>query len=173
MKKYLLLLFLCAPGLSHALGGHDGGVGVIPADRIQGTQTNNSAGSGFVGEYISSAPVSQSVGTSGQFSNVATITLTPGDWDVRGSINVVNNGASVTALQGAISINTGNTTTDHTAGINQLDSFLPTVALNGMIAFPPYRILVNSSTPVYLKVKPTYTVATPTCTCQLSARRAR
>lgn len=122
--------------------------------------------------YVSSAPSSGNVPSSGNWGNVASVSLTPGDWDVSGAINIVANGATVTGTSGAISINSGATTTDHAAGDNQVDGLLATAALSGAITIPTYRVRVTTATTVYLKVKATYAVATPTITGRISARRA-
>ena len=74
--------------------------------RIRGTQTNDSAAAGDVGEYLSAAPGSTGL-TSNTGLDTAVITLTPGDWDVSGSIlYTASGGAVLTAWYCAINTTT-------------------------------------------------------------------
>lgn len=140
---------------------------------VQGTATNDSAPAGNYGEYTSSVTASASVATSGQFGNAGQVSLTPGDWDVTGVCEISANGATVTQAQMAISTNSGNTTTDHVDGDNQRSIAVP-IATNGAGgSIPAYRKSLSATTTLFVKVKSTYTVATPTRACRISARRAR
>lgn len=72
---------------------------------IIGTTTNNSANAGVVGEYISSIVLSGSsiALTSGTPSNVTSISLTAGDWDVDGTIWFLGGAATtITNLSSAV-----------------------------------------------------------------------
>lgn len=121
--------------------------------------------------YISASDVNVPVAVSGSFGNVAQIQLTPGDWEVTGIVSLNMNGATLTSTTAAISVNSGNITSDHVVGDNQIDGFLATALFSGNIVIPMYRVQVVSSQTVYLKVKSTYAIATPTVNCRLSARR--
>ena len=75
-------------GAITALLGNTTNNSFIPG-QIQGTTTNDSAGLGKVGEIIqSNVPIGSSLPiTTGVASNVTSISLTAGDWDVWGSVN--------------------------------------------------------------------------------------
>lgn len=140
---------------------------------LTGTVTNDSAAAGKWGEYISSTTASGSVATSGQFGNAGQISLTAGDWDVSAVCEIGANGATVTLSQMAISVNSGNTTTDHVAGDNQI-SLPVAIATNGTGgSIASYRQSLTATTIVYVKVKSTFSIATPTRSCRISGRRAR
>lgn len=152
MKKLIVLAILFSPIYARAMSYDSGGAGVF-------------------GVYISSTSAAASAATSTQFGNVAQITLTAGDWDVSGVINIAANGGTVTVSQGAISTFSGNTITDHVAGDNLMDSFLATATINGTVSIPTFRMVITSSTIVYLKAAVTYAVATPLVKGRISARR--
>lgn len=69
---------------------------------IRCTNTNNSASSGQLGEFVSSviAQASSVVALSNQSSNVTSISLTAGDWDVWGNITMVNLGSRGSGVVG-------------------------------------------------------------------------
>lgn len=134
----------------------------IQSSQIVGSVAGSAAPAGATGQIISSVTANaQSVGSSGQFANVVQLTLTPGTYIAWGSVHVVANSATVTVTQAAISVNSGNTTTDHVAGTNQLDGFLATAVINGAVDLAPYPINVSATTTIYLKLKATYITATP------------
>lgn len=126
----------------------------------------------LAGVYISSVTSAVPIAASGSFGNTGSITLLPGDWDVTGVCDVVaGGGAAVTAMQMAISQNTGNTTTDHVTGDNQINIYLATAANDASGSINGYRVAVAANTAIFVKIKGTYTVATPTASCRISARR--
>lgn len=154
---------------------------------IVGTTTNNNANAGSVGEYIcaqvtsggsptgcatnSSTPVSL---TTGIAANVTSISLTPGDWDVRG--NVEFSPAGTTNQVGSI------------ATINTVSATLPTQPNNGAFAFinvtlpagqgialptGTIRISVSTATTVYLIAQAAFNTSTDTAFGFIGARRIR
>lgn len=66
-----------------------------------GTTTNDSAATGTVGEFVTSTGSLVSL-TSGSISNITSISLTAGDWDVFGSVGIVA-ASTATVLIGGIS----------------------------------------------------------------------
>lgn len=143
---------------------------------IKGTTTNNSAGAGNVGEYIESViSVAVNAGTTATWTNLTSISLTAGDWQVTGVTAYDANGATITPGTGnnemAVSVNSGTTTTDQIVGSNQLP--LNTALNDRGQSIPSYRLSLAATTTVYLKMKMTYTVATPQQTGRLSAWRMR
>lgn len=91
--------------------------GQVPGDQILGTTTNDSASAGNVGEYVSSSitsgsPVSL---TSTVITNITSISLTAGDWDVWINAYFGGNGATtVTRFLSSVSLTSG--TLDQTNG---------------------------------------------------------
>ena len=60
--------------------------------------------------------------------------------------------AACTGVVAAISVNSGNTTTDHVTGDNQFDVPLTGAALPGALSFS-YILTLDAATTVYLKAK--------------------
>lgn len=144
---------------------------------LTGVADASAAAAGKVGQRIVSAVQNQNAGTSGQYANLASISLTAGDYDVDGLTSVDANAAVITgaSYNAAISINSGNTTTDQVLGDNQVGGNL-TSATSGLsrgVNISGYQINVSSTTTVYLKTQITYTGATPLVSGRISARRMR
>ena len=71
----------------------------ITAGHLPGTQTNDNALAGQVGEYIVSTIASPGVSlTNASNANITSISLSPGDWDVTGMVAVAPS-ATCTAVQ--------------------------------------------------------------------------
>ena len=145
--------------------------------QTKGTALANSAPTGFKGEYIESVTL-QNVGATGLFSDLTSISLTAGDWDVSGLANWVPNGATFTTtdFELGISSTAGNSNTGLTLGSNWVlySDVVPITFTNFSAAVPVYRISLASTTTFYLKGKiSAYSVATPQVSVRLSARRVR
>lgn len=90
---------------------------------IIGTTTNDNGGAGKVGEYIeSTGSPSFANFTTNTYADVATITLTAGDWDVSGQVFMDRNGATVTSIQAGVGISgtSGNSSTGLVNGVTYL-----------------------------------------------------
>jgi len=143
---------------------------------ITGTATNNNAVAGVVGEYVESVVGSGSVGTTAQYYDITSISLTAGDWDVTGIVMYLRNGASWTGIELGISQTTGNSGTGLVAGSNAVYSYpaaASTVYNYVTLSIPSFRILLSGNSTVYLKGYAEYTAATPIRYGRLSARRVR
>lgn len=143
---------------------------------IKGTASNDSPAAGFVGEIISTSG-NGNVGTSGQFFDVLSISLTPGDWDVTGMVEYVRAGATYTStiIAAGISSTTGNSATGLT---NQTyverSAVIPTTFTNDSLNTPTVPVKVASTTTYYLKgYTDVYTIGQPTYTASIIARRRR
>jgi hypothetical protein len=138
---------------------------------IHGTNTNDNASSGFVGQYIENTVTNQAAPTSATWSDVTSITLTAGDWDISLMCNI-NAGTSATNVNFGIGTASGTSTTGLISGVNSW-------ALSGIVSgvvtgvVPPYRVSISSSTTYYLKANVTYTGGGSTCSGRISARRVR
>lgn len=143
----------------------------------KGTATNNSASAGFIGEYVSSVIASGSAissGSTGQFKDITSISLTAGDWDVSGVAVVgIGTGTGMGACGGAISINSNNTTTDQVRGDNEVFSTIASATNDSFNIIPAYRMSLSGTTTVYLKGRAGFSGGQPTIYGRISARRVR
>lgn len=152
---------------------------VNPSLGIVGVTTNSNAATGTIGEYVESviSTYTNLPGATTVWGDMTSISLTAGDWDVSGVMNWIANGATITAaidaLEFAISVNSGITTTDQVQGSNQIALVSPISGADRGAAIPAYRISISGTTTVYLKIKSPYITATPQYKCRLSARRMR
>lgn len=119
---------------------------------IVGTTTNDSAGAGYVGEFISSERLSSSflTLTIGAVTNVTSITLTAGDWDVWGNIALQFTNNNGDYAFGAI-----NTTSATLVDASLMSGYQYGAITTGYWRFTvPYkRISVSSNTTTYLVVQ--------------------
>lgn len=144
---------------------------------LRGTATNDNASAGFVGEYIESIIASGSAVslTTSTTANVTSISLTAGDWDVEGLVNII--GAATTNFTHRLGgISTTSATIDATAGrFNQWANAggeVPNVNDNSS-PIPRVRLSLASTTTVYLVARATFTVSTATAWGAINARRVR
>lgn len=139
--------------------------------KVQGTGTNDSAGSGYVGELIQSvistgSAVSISNGTA---KDLTSISLTAGDWDVYGNINVAYTG-NYTGLLVWCSL-TSATTPDssllnqHSNGSNGSNNI-------GLPA-PFFRVNIASTTTVYVSALAQFSTGSASMSGGIYARRRR
>lgn len=156
-------------------------VGLVQrAGQLLGTNTNDSAATGFVGEYISSErTTNQAAGSTNVWVDVHAsgtgngITLTAGDWDVTG---IVTMSGAVTGTLFAIGIGTAanNSATGLVFGVNYVETPTMSTAASGIgLSVPTWRVSVASSTTYYLKALVAYTGGTPQLRGRISARRVR
>lgn len=152
--------------------------GALPG-QYAGTTTNDDAAAGNVGEIISSnvtsgAPVAL---TTGVDTNLTSITLTPGDWDVNLNCGFTGNAATtVTSLIATISL--ASATIDTTLG-RGAQVF---IAIAGAAVFtlvnpsanvPPVRMSVAVNTTVFAAVRANFAVNSCSVFGLLKARRVR
>jgi hypothetical protein len=115
---------------------------------ILGVTDGSNAGSGFVGQVISSiiTYASNTSYTNNTFVNLTSITLSAGDWDLWGNIGLT--GTTVTALEGSIS------TTSATIGNNEFKLLALATSASSILAYPvPSTYMsVSGNTNVYLVI---------------------
>lgn len=112
----------------------------------------------------------------GTFVNITSISLSPGEWDITASLAFsLNTAVGLTATFGAISIYSGNTTTDQVVPENQFNAVNALPNSNGpaYMTIPSYRLLVASTTTVYLKAAASGSSGVPKAYGSISARRVR
>lgn len=141
---------------------------------VIGTTTNNNAAAGSVGEVISSFVASPGSSISNTtFTDITSISLTAGDWDVWGSIAYAPaGGTAVTEAYSSISSISATPGTGGTAGRavwrGTFTGGNPMEVPSGMV-----RISVASTTTIYLVGYLNFSVSTATAYGQIVARRRR
>jgi hypothetical protein len=146
------------------------GGGGIP---VQGTNTNDAAAAGYVGENIEAA-ATQSLST-GTPANVTSISLTAGDWDVSALGSFAGAGATNTTNI-AMSISNTSATQDTTAGrhcLHRINAGAGHADYSITFAVPAYRITLTATTTIYLVATASFSVSTYGCTGRIAGRRAR
>jgi hypothetical protein len=144
---------------------------------ILGTTTNNSADTGVVGEYLVSTVSNSTVSlTTNTAANITSLSLTAGDWDVVGNLQLGT--AATTNLAywySTISTSSGTLATSSVAASNVASPTGGTVF--GENAFtllsPTVRISLSATTTVYLVAQAGFTVSTLTAGGTIRARRIR
>src|SRR5882762_10477672 len=141
----------------------------------RGTATNDSASVGNVGEFVTAtvAPGAVSLGT-GVTSNVTSISLTAGDWDVTGVVNY-----TPTATTSITDLAQGTSSTTATLGAQDTFSQYSTPAqVPGTTTIidevvPTNRFSLAVTTTIFLVTNATFTASTLTAGGTIRARRMR
>lgn len=154
-----------------------GGTGqtATPAAQLPGTTTNDNASAGNLGEFVTSGGVLTGL-TSGVSINLASMSLTAGDWEVDSSISIVPaNTTSVTIVSFGPS---STVTTLPSTYVNGLFSTsFGGVVGNGTQAYTlaqiPLRFSLATTTTIYLVAQVNFSVSTCQAAAILRARRVR
>lgn len=141
-----------------------------------GTATNNNATAGDIGEFVESkvALGSAVTLTNATSTNITSISLTAGDWDVTGICNVTGGAVTGTALDCGISTTSATLPAAGSKGDTWVES--PTMATAGAdttLAVPEVRALLSATTTYFLVVQDSFTVGSPKGYGRISARRRR
>ena len=158
------------------LGDSDGKLTRTAGISLSGTNTNDAAASGYVGELITSEVTyaSRFSITTGTIATITTIDVTAGDWDVSGVAGFETSGGGV-STEYHIEISTtappGIVTAPNAGGT--VGNHVTYIANQGQV-FPvgPRQVSVSSTTTVYLKCLSTFTNSQTTYG-YLRARRVR
>lgn len=143
---------------------------------IVGTTTNDSAGAGYVGEIISSNVAPGTVAlTSGVITNITSITLTAGDWDVWGNVGFSSGTGSTTisSLVASISNTSASLETYPVGGAVQQLSLPFATGSNPFVSAGFRRYSLSSTTTIYLIGVASFAVSTLAGSGFIGARRAR
>lgn len=145
--------------------------GDYPTNLIPGTNTNDSATAGNIGEYVSSIIASTSAFgvVSGAVTNLTSINLSAGDWDVNGLLGVLPTG-TCTEFAGIISSQNGAFGDLTFAMVLQSTTLTP--AVRQAFSIPTRRLSLAGSTTIYAVTQVTYGTSA-TIYGFLTARRPR
>ncbi len=136
--------------------------------QIKGRTINTDIPAGYYGERIFTNTTSVSISSTTNFVNLQTLNLNKGLY-ILSSIVDMDNAASCTGFAQAISLNTGNTTTDHVRGSNQITvSTAANTSTCSTITNYYLKITVDNTT-VYQKARAAG--ATTTCAASFQAIR--
>ncbi len=136
---------------------------------IVGVAGTTAAAAGLVGENISASVGNTNATTSGNYSDLTSISLTAGAWAISCMANFNPNSAVVTLVEVGISITSGNSATGLVQGVNYVIPDSVTGRCSGTVA--SYVLRLSGTTTVYLKISATYSAATPIFTGGISAIR--
>jgi hypothetical protein len=140
---------------------------------VKGTATNDAAAAGYVGETAYAEQTSlTNFGTTAQYSDGGSISLTAGDWDVSCMIRASKVGSTTTQIRTGIGTVTGNDGTGLTFGTTAT-IFDVTSIDESVFSVSPVRVSLASTTTYYWKVRATYSAGTPQYTGKIFARRVR
>lgn len=147
------------------------GAGLLTAGSgIAGTTTNNNANAGSVGEYVTAAAGATGIITATN-TNITSISLTAGDWDVEGVIQFTPTGTTVT-LQTTTAISTTSATIG-AVGTFTTQTMNMTGGNGQTMTSPVTRLSLSSTTTVYLVGLTSFNTSTMTAAGFIRARRVR
>lgn len=137
------------------------------------TVTSDNAPSGGLGEFVNSlVAIGSAISLStANVSNVTSISLTAGDWDVEGNVNFSAASATVTGTQAGISVTTITMPVDGSEVYSGVQVTI--LSEKDSITLPRKRISIAATTTVYLEAKATFSAGTVTAFGQINARRVR
>jgi hypothetical protein len=143
--------------------------------RVQGTNTNDSAAAGYVGEYIASNITTPLGLTSATPTNLTTISLTAGDWDVTGAVKFTGTASTViTDTMGVISTTSASTDQTNFATTSYARHQVNYITGSSPTEVPaPLRLTLTATTTVYLSLYCAFSASTCTAIGILRARRMR
>ena len=143
-----------------------------------GTNKNDSAASGYIGEYISStvtyaSPVT--ITSTNISQDITSISLTAGDWDVWGSVGTVSAGTTTTSSAGGWTSTTSATQPSYpnNGSMFSLDGITAGGSHNILMPTGVQRISIASTTTVYLSAFVSFAVSTMQACGFIGARRVR
>lgn len=149
---------------------------LVPVEgQFPGTTTNDLANAGNVGEYLSATGSAVTM-SSGGVADIASILLSPGDWDVWGNFaSIPASGITITGLNAWI--NTASATDPGTPNAGAYAQLAGTFTLSQTqtVAVGQTRIQVaaSSTKTAYLSASTTFSAGTATAAGFIAARRVR
>jgi hypothetical protein len=141
---------------------------------IVGTTTNNNANAGSIGEYPTPSTVTGTSLTTVTPTNVGSLSLAAGDWDVSGVGRF--NGTSVVMVSAAVGTNTTSATIGSFgtfASVSNMNGTVTATTNAASITLPTTRYSLSATTTVYCVMSAQFSSGTMTGDCFLRARRVR
>lgn len=141
--------------------------------QLPGSATNDSASAGNIGECIQSLVASGSAIalTTNTQTNITSVTLTAGDWDVEGNVSVLASGSSaITQIAGGLNNTSATLPTD---GSECYGSPSTGTSYRTGVTMPRKRFSLASGATIYLVTNTQYSSGTITAYGAIVARRAR
>lgn len=149
---------------------------VLSVAIIPGVTTNSSAPTGYIGEYVeSTVALGSAVSlTTGVVTNITSISLTAGDWDVSGVV-LMDSGATTNITRVTAGTSSTSATADITKGYyNHVHSgYVPGGGQFRAMPLNTSRFSLSGTTTIYLVALANFTVSTCTAYGTISARRVR
>lgn len=145
---------------------------------IRGTTTNNSAASGFVGEYLESTSNGSAANTAANdvWFDMTSLSLGAGEWEVYLMAHGSRNTATWSRFDAGIGTTTGNSAAGlviaRNYSINEFASSSATPT-NVTVMVASYRIQLNSTTTYYAKARANFSSGQPQYVYTMFARRVR
>ncbi|QUN42426.1 hypothetical protein KEH56_24295 [Burkholderia cenocepacia] len=137
---------------------------------IKGTSTSDNANAGSVGEYQTATSASTAI-TTGTTTNIVSLTLSAGDWDVSGVVNYVP-AAGTTATVSYTGISTSSGALQSIGSITQYPFTAP-AGMQQTIPTPTVRVSVSATTTVYVVANIAFSGGTCNTLGFIRARRVR
>lgn len=143
---------------------------------IPGVTTNSSAPTGYIGEYVESI-VAQGAAvslTTGVVTNVASISLTAGDWDVSGIV-IMDSAVTtnVTRVMGGINSTSATVDISKSYYSHVHSGYVPGGGQFRGMPLNTSRFSLSATTTIYLLALSSFTVSTCSAYGTISARRVR
>lgn len=139
---------------------------------IAGTAAANNPAAGSVGEYVTASRLTDLALTNAVITNVTSISLTAGDWDVEGWGSFVPTGGAGSYLVG-VSLSASSFSIATFDGFCQLSGPTMTSLTGCVLSTGSTRISIASTTTVYLNVSASYSTGTCAGQATIRARRVR
>ena len=144
-------------------------------NNLAGTPTNDEAASGYVGEFVTNTGTAVSV-TTGSNTDICSISLSAGDWDVWGTVAIIPAGTtSTTFAAGWVSTSSVTFPTQPSPTVNAWVGSITGGGVQGYWNVNPSctRIKLSAGATVYLSCYATFTISTLTVDGVIMARRRR
>ena len=137
-----------------------------------GTTTNDNAAAGQIGEFVTAARTTNLALATTVGANLTSISLTAGDWDVDGNVNVLFS-VGGTEAAGSVSLTSGAVAgAADGSGYGQIN--MATASLTYVsLATGSMRVSIAATTTVYLTASGTFTSGTANAQGVIRARRRR
>ena len=145
----------------------------VAAGQLPGTTTNDNATAGNFGQFVSSNVTYSTINlTTGTATNITSISLTAGDWDVYGAVMFAPAAGTTSSLVAA-GVSAGSATLPDAGYYQQLPAQVFTNPFLTTIDAPKQRMSLSTTTTIYLVAQANFAVSTCTAGGHIEARRVR